>query len=512
MLKLAGLVWCGFGFIFAGAQLEARAEPWTAGGIEDPKAFNTSWHPVNYNFHFNRLPLEGSVQNEHIPWGDSYWPSQLGGLAYRWNQFQINPPSTQLTGDERKKLYFDVHRYSRKELLGFSTEERRKVVAGLSPLEKFSILKGDYSYALVDAFTSSKDPFKESWMGYCHAWAPVSLHYPEPNPVTRINDDGIEVQFGSADVKAVMIASYADRVRASFNTFISGIGRRVGNVIRRIGGQQKEDKDSAFVGKRCGRRFIYPMTKIKDGKEVFSDYGDTSGILDADYEAYLRGFQEKAIELHYTPDAGPKPTDPDFIAKALENSRDPACNDVNAGAFHIVIANQIGLMKEGILIDKTRDVEVWNQPAFRYRSTVTEWLDPSEQSAPGTARVAHVKTRLYYADDTDYGWAFWFPGLPGLFGFEPNFQNEYDRYQRFLLKEGDITEASHYPEGVIDYTDYEYTLDLAQDSSILGGDWITFDRPDFLWIFRKASFQGDFAKLNEIYQPVKLPADATLTR
>ena len=37
-----------------------------------------------------------------------------------------------------------------------------------------------------------------------------------------------------------------------------------------------------------------------------------------------------------------------------------ACEGVNAGALHILLANMVGIRKEGFIADVTRDREVWN--------------------------------------------------------------------------------------------------------------------------------------------------------
>jgi hypothetical protein len=501
-------------FFFLQASLFFAANAGAAGivpgSVDDPRSFDTTWHKVEYKWHFNSLPLQGSVENSHLPWADSYWPMQRGGMAYRWREFQQESPEVPLFPADRKKQFFQVHRYSKSELLRMSPADRRERVAGLSPLEKYSILIGDYDYKLVNKFAKSGDASLSSWQGYCHAWAPVSLHYPEPNPVSATNADGIEIDFGSSDIKAVMISSYAERVKVSFNSFINGIGRRIGNVFKRIGGSTVQDPDATFVGQRCTKRFLYPTTKLKNGKEVFSDYGDPAGIPDSEYRSVVEEFRTKAIHLRYFPEGGPSPADPAFVQKVMANKEDPACRDVNAGAFHIVIGNQLGLNREGFLIDKTRDVEVWNQPVFRYDSRVVGWSAPDAGASPGTERMVRIKTRLYFADDTDYGWAFWNPTLPALFGMDSPFMSEYERYQQFLIREGDLTEAGKYPEGILDYADYEYTLDLDSSGVILGGEWITFDRPDFLWLFRKAGFSGDYEKLNAIYKPVQLPEGGEL--
>ena len=44
-----------------------------------------------------------------------------------------------------------------------------------------------------------------------------------------------------------------------------------------------------------------------------------------------------------------------------------ACADTNAGTFHTVIANMIGIQKIGLVEDRTYDYEVWNQPLRAFK-------------------------------------------------------------------------------------------------------------------------------------------------
>lgn len=46
---------------------------------------------------------------------------------------------------------------------------------------------------------------------------------------------------------------------------------------------------------------------------------------------------------------------------------DPECRDINAGAWHVVIANLVGINKRGLVTERTYDYEVWNQPVVGYK-------------------------------------------------------------------------------------------------------------------------------------------------
>jgi hypothetical protein len=73
------------------------------------------------------------------------------------------------------------------------------------------------------------------------------------------------------------------------------------------------------------------------------------------------------------------------------------CRDMNAGSFHLLLANEIGIKHEGFVADVTRDTEVWNQPVNSYSSNVVaEEQKASEGAAPGTVKEVTVQTRMRY--------------------------------------------------------------------------------------------------------------------
>jgi len=49
------------------------------------------------------------------------------------------------------------------------------------------------------------------------------------------------------------------------------------------------------------------------------------------------------------------------------------CRDMNAGSFHVLAANLMGLRNQGFVIDATYSDQVWNQPSYGY--TVTNGVD-----------------------------------------------------------------------------------------------------------------------------------------
>lgn len=135
-----------------------------------------------------------------------------------------------------------------------------------------------------------------------------------------------------------------------------------------------------------------------------------------------------------------------------------ACEDVNPGLFHAVIANWVGIKKQSIIFDRNGDGQVWNYPLFNYRSLSTEVSVQKAMNIIGGSgtnytpnsrakKFMRVSTEIIYADAVN--------------GYE-----------------------------VLDYTQegrmgYEYVLELDADGVILGGEWSVKSRtqhPDFLWI------------------------------
>jgi hypothetical protein len=150
------------------------------------------------------------------------------------------------------------------------------------------------------------------------------------------------------------------------------------------------------------------------------------------------------------------------------NSRryDGCDEDLNAGAFHLILTNRIALEGKAFVADLDRKEEVWNHPVFAYRSTIEkDYMRPDRRSAFGTVRVVRIRTEIFYTNET---LNFWEPVLGT-------------------------------PDQIVDKKKYEYDLDLAADGQILGGKWKSSERPDFMWIQdRPAQFEGLLTRLKEL--------------
>lgn len=119
------------------------------------------------------------------------------------------------------------------------------------------------------------------------------------------------------------------------------------------------------------------------------------------------------------------------------------CTDVNAGAFHVVLANLIP-NKKSFIADLDAFKHVWNFPILGYESRLLEERAPSAGSAPGTVREILLATKLFFVQETGPEW--------------------------------------NPPLRVEGFKDYWYWLELDSADNILGGSWTDANHPDFAWV------------------------------
>lgn len=376
--------------------------------MNDPRLFNFVLKQTELiRFDFYSLPLAAKLQDERLGWSETFWPSNKGGIAYRWNS--PNP------------MPFKYKLKTKAELMRMSEAE----LSELSPAELYDIAQGDYSYKLTKAVLASYKKEDLWWEGICHGWALAASNYPEPAKVVVTNKDGIQVPFGSSDVKGLLA------MHDAFNS--------AGKYAR--------------VGGRC------------------AVYGKVEG------EAF--------------PEDGMMPV------PSKEDASVPDCEDVNAGTFHIVLTNMIGLYSTGIIADVDRFNDVWNQPVTSYESEVVQEISASiSEIRKGIDRKIHVKTKMVYGDELEFYTAE--EASKGTLGF---------------VSKDPVTGTSAQTFGD---KHYEYILELDNAGKIIGGEWISESRPDFIWSKTKDKTFNDknisknpfkriypLSGLTRIYKPVK---------
>jgi hypothetical protein len=363
-------------------------------------------NPANFNLvaknkmdlRLSNLPLEAKLQNETIGWSETFWPSNRGGIAYRWNHPDPQP--------------FKYRLHTKEEIHAMTEEE----LGQLSPAELYDISQGDYRFSLTRKVLRKYNPRDLWWEGICDGWAQAAANYPEPNKTVVTNKDGVKVPFGASDVKALL---------AMHDTYNSK-----GPYVR--------------VGKRC----------------------DVNGKVKGEALA---------------PD-GVVPEVSERDANRLE------CRDVNAGAFHVVLTNMIGINSQSFVAEVDRYADVWNQPVTSYESQMHEEVALTNLDVRnGVFKKVRVTTKMTYAEEL----IFWSQKAVDL------------GYVGFVSKEP----VTGTPSQSFSDRSYEYVLELDSFGNIVGGEWISETRPDMIWMkgrdpqFRNGKFP--LAGLNAIYKPIK---------
>ncbi|MBF0206755.1 MAG: hypothetical protein HQK53_07675 [Oligoflexia bacterium] len=200
----------------------------------------------------------------------------------------------------------------------------------------------------------------------------------------------------------------------------------------------------------------------RDGVEVPFVCSDIKGLL-----TFMQGECRRAGNEFFVGERSSATFDnSDFNAEGRNET-----NDINAGAFHVIMANRIGKLDKGFVLDVTTDEQVWNQPLEAFESSViAEGVATPEVSAKGAVREVEILSDVTYTVEA---------------GASAQPQNEADGEPEASFRR---------------HKQYRYILELDKDDQNIGGRWITTYYPDFVWSFPKVNFPGIFMELKNIYE------------
>ncbi len=151
------------------------------------------------------------------------------------------------------------------------------------------------------------------------------------------------------------------------------------------------------------------------------------------------------------------------------------CTDINPGAFHVILANQIGIKKESFAVDIDPTRETWNQPVYGFEFDI-KGTTKSEHAA--TAYIVHAK--FLYAEDDPEG----AEEKKNVFTWEPTVGT--------VKYNGAVLEC-------------DYILEVDYSGRITGGEWLGASKgnhPDLFWMpTKKIQFTEEFKFLDKVYKP-----------
>ena len=413
------------------------------GGVEEDSPTREAWdarnHPSlmdveflslekNYEMKFDNLPLQGVLSR--TPWVGSYWPTYKGGTSYRWASSDLN-----------------IERYAYEELQYENVRDYEEI-KGLSPSEKFDVFTGNRKafpilrnyrgepWALTLKEIAYLDDRWPDWQQRAE-WVNLTTYERARTGILKTVEghpdykEGFKIPTWEGLCHAWAAASLnLEEPKAVDLENEAGVTVSFGKAdIRALISlfYHYSSADTAFLGGRCNQDFAKLYGKVLAGE-----------MSKEAYETAKNGL---------------------------------ACRDTNAGAFHVVLSNQISLRDEGFIADMTRDFEVWNHPVHGFESKVVErqpLTTPKQReelnAAQDTTEVLVIESVVRY-----------------MLERRPGGQEEgHVRY-----------ESKAY---------YRYRLELNVDGMIIGGEWLNEHRPDFLWKQGNPDFSGAFLPLKQIYQ------------
>lgn len=146
--------------------------------------------------------------------------------------------------------------------------------------------------------------------------------------------------------------------------------------------------------------------------------------------------------------------------------RDGECRDMNAGSFHVLTANFLGIRKIGYVEDRTIDAEVWNQPVRSYKITNAKDNKLLEVTMEEAAKLVDGSAKYTYNDKAK---RFFYVEMELAFIAESD-----------PGRESRVAAADEFTER----NNYKYVLEADADGKIIGGEWVgesKLEHPDFVW-------------------------------
>ncbi len=468
-----------------------------------------------------------SVATARVPWADTYWPNTQKGLSRRWKSTEKTVGMAEYftsQAAQSKAIKVDPYLspadkydilYRWRHNVEIDEAQMATLVSSWDALERgldmnaeltvsrASVLAASQKFrsgenaAFRDQFPMSSDGWSNwlyytsndkykfldkensgedwSWMGSCHGWAPAALMAETPKHAVLAKFDKKEVLITEGDIRGLLTKSWADHAPDEAQYFI---GRRceknagepfgaipAGAKGRGLYGEitRGEAKTGFYVKAEMYTGFTRPADRIYP-----LSYDDSDGVQGFLLETYLGRSKKYAYVLaanldsirNYIVDGN------QADIETLSSVEMFGCWDVNPATFHMALLQKIGKESLGLVMDRTRTGQVWNQPVYGAKFNIGPALGianvpASKTRAPGTEYVAAVDASVDWISE---------PARP-----------RFVYSKEFNLS---LSKTSH----------FKYVLEFDADMNLIGGEWDTLEAndpeavtPDFLFGFDKGS-------------------------
>lgn len=435
--------------------------PFTVFGLEINKINDPANIIKNPELKFDSLPKQAQLSKRFTPWSSSFWPHVYSGIAFRWNEFYQGVPDfapMHLQVDDinkeieelEKKLFTEEN----------NTEVNKEIVLKITKLKKEkTLVNQEKSVFYKKHFFDFPRIKKTAHVQRLKQEEIDTLSPAEKFDIYKYILTGEENNFTlRRDVLALTkpTDAYWEGICHGWSSASLEFDEPRPVSIRANG--YKLNFGSSDI-KALLSYYHAAITRnwITNRKVITNRVGGRCNVPFSKYAWFIKD----GLEYYKTIRNG----------VVVENKLPLDCVDTNPGAFHVVLSNMIAFKNEGFSAEVVRDKEIWNQPVYKYESEVVEKTTrPRPWASEGTYKQLKVKTRMYYANDG--GRMFWI-----------NDGSDEEFYAWWSPTTGT-------PNYRFAHKDFEYYLDLDIKGKIIGGQWLSYERPDFLWSKKTKGFLG----------------------
>lgn len=426
----------------------------------NPADNNPNWVLGNeYETNLAKLPASGSLADETIPWANSFWPHIYGGIAFRWNDYYQGVPEFAKYHVEISNIKNEITELQKSIFIQNMNENRtRNVIAQINNLENEKLIKLGKKKALHQKYFFAIE---------------------RPRTIADVRN------MSQAELDRLSPAEKYDIYKYMISNDESYRLTLTNDVLGKTGPYREywEGICNGWTSAALEFHEPSPLTIKRKGITLNMGSSDLKALLSYYHDAMTTNLTTQNMMMVNRVGNKCNTTFPEeawFIKdgveyyKVVENGKiktyrvPPECVDTDPGAFHIVIGNMIGLQKRGFTAEAVRDQEIWNQPVYEYKSSIKRSSRIRPNATRGTVAQYKVEMEMRYANDG--GRMYWI-----------NDGSDDEFYAWWNTTNG----TSNYRSA---HKDLEYYVDVDANNNIIGGMWLSYDRPDFIWVKKQRGF------------------------
>ena len=417
----------------------------------------------NYETNIAKLPSSASLDAETIPWANSFWPHIYGGIAFRWNNYYQRAPEFAKYHVEISNIKDEIAELQKSIFIqNMNENQTQNVISQINQLENRKLTQLGKKKALHQKYFFTVE---------------------RPKTIADIKN------MSQSELDKLSPAEKFDIYKYMINDYENYSLSLTNDVLGKTGPYREywEGVCNGWTSASLEFHEPAPLTIKKKGITLRMGSSDLKALLSYYHDAMTTNLATQNMMMVNR--VGNKcnavfPEEAWFIKdgveyyKTVQNGKimtykvPDECVDTNPGAFHIVIGNMIGIRKLGFTAEAVRDQEIWNQPVYEYDSKIKKTNSIRPNATPGTVAQYKVDMEMRYSNDG--GRMYWI-----------NDGSDDEFYAWWNPTNG----TSNFRSA---HKDLEYYVDVDANNNIIGGMWLSYDRPDFLWVKKQRGFlQGN---------------------